>query len=257
MRRSAFGTLLSILACGALAAQESAGTEARGKSAETWGASPGYSMIMNYEFQGADPGNYWLQNGASQGSWCDGGDSAECLGYARIEAPEGAVLQALDFWAYDDSLDSDLHYAVIANCDPPGGPVNVILDSGDLVAQDGEFQIGFTFTPGFPVNNSECGDTLRLKFTDAGEPPRGNAIRIRKARLTWTRQVSPAPPFATFGDVPTSHPFHQFVEALVRSGITAGCGDDNYCPDAPLTRGQMAVFLAKALGLQWPLPLSE
>ena len=24
------------------------------------------------------------------------------------------------------------------------------------------------------------------------------------------------------------------------------------CPDAPLTRGQMAVFLAKALGLQWP-----
>ena len=26
----------------------------------------------------------------------------------------------------------------------------------------------------------------------------------------------------------------------------------NYCPDAPLTRGQMAVFLSKALGLHWP-----
>jgi hypothetical protein len=25
-----------------------------------------------------------------------------------------------------------------------------------------------------------------------------------------------------------------------------------YCPDAPLTRGKMAVFLAKALGLDWP-----
>jgi hypothetical protein len=34
--------------------------------------------------------------------------------------------------------------------------------------------------------------------------------------------------------------------------VTGGCGNGNYCPDAPLTRGQMAVFLAKALGLHWP-----
>jgi hypothetical protein len=51
--------------------------------------------------------------------------------------------------------------------------------------------------------------------------------------------------------VPTSHPLFQFIEALVASGTTAGCGGGNYCPNAPLTRGQMAVFLAKALGLQW------
>jgi hypothetical protein len=63
--------------------------------------------------------------------------------------------------------------------------------------------------------------------------------------------VSPAPGSATFGDVPTSHPFFQFIEALVASGITAGCGGGNYCPDAPLTRGQMAVFLSKALGLHF------
>lgn len=36
-----------------------------------------------------------------------------------------------------------------------------------------------------------------------------------------------------------------------RSGITAGCGT-GYCPDNPVTRGQMAVFLTKALGLYWP-----
>jgi len=52
--------------------------------------------------------------------------------------------------------------------------------------------------------------------------------------------------------VPTSSPQFQFIEALYASGVTAGCGSGNYCPDAPLTRGQMAVFLAKALGLQWP-----
>ena len=81
---------------------------------------------------------------------------------------------------------------------------------------------------------------------------RGNTF-IRMARLLWRRQVSPAPSTATFADVPTGHPFFQFIEALSKSGITAGCNGEPplYCPDAPLTRGQMAVFLAKALGLHW------
>lgn len=53
---------------------------------------------------------------------------------------------------------------------------------------------------------------------------------------------------------PANHQFFQFVEALADSGITAGCSaaPPLYCPDAPLTRGQMAAFLAKALGLHWP-----
>lgn len=63
--------------------------------------------------------------------------------------------------------------------------------------------------------------------------------------------VSPPPSTATFNDVPTSHPFFQFIEALHASGITGGCQavPPLYCPDNPVTRGQMAVFLAKALGL--------
>ena len=65
-------------------------------------------------------------------------------------------------------------------------------------------------------------------------------------------QVSPPPPTATFNDVPTGHPFFQYIEALAASGITGGCGNGNYCPDNPVTRGQMAVFLAKALGLHFP-----
>ena len=68
----------------------------------------------------------------------------------------------------------------------------------------------------------------------------------------WRRSVSSPPATPTFGDVPNGHPFYQFVEALSASEITGGCGAGNYCPDAPLTRGQMAVFLAKALGLHWP-----
>ena len=62
-------------------------------------------------------------------------------------------------------------------------------------------------------------------------------------------QVPPAPVTSDFTDVPTSSPQFQFIEALYHAGITAGCGGGNYCPNNPLTRGQMAVFLAKALGL--------
>jgi hypothetical protein len=70
--------------------------------------------------------------------------------------------------------------------------------------------------------------------------------------IGYKLQVSPPPAYATFNDVPTNSPYFQFVEALAAAGITAGCGGGNYCPDTPVTRGQMAVFLAKALGLNWP-----
>ena len=39
------------------------------------------------------------------------------------------------------------------------------------------------------------------------------------------------------------------IEALAASGITSGCGGTSYCPDNPVTRGQMAAFLVRALGL--------
>jgi hypothetical protein len=67
--------------------------------------------------------------------------------------------------------------------------------------------------------------------------------------IGYVLQVSPAPDTPTFGDVPTTDPGYQYIEALAASGITGGCGGGNFCPDASLTRRQMAIFLAKALGL--------
>ncbi|PKN93177.1 MAG: hypothetical protein CVU44_12170 [Chloroflexi bacterium HGW-Chloroflexi-6] len=57
------------------------------------------------------------------------------------------------------------------------------------------------------------------------------------------------PPAATgtvFTDVPTSHPYAAWIEQLADDGITGGCGLGIYCPDQPVTRAQMAVFLLKA-----------
>ncbi|MDJ0953725.1 MAG: S-layer homology domain-containing protein, partial [Acidimicrobiia bacterium] len=42
------------------------------------------------------------------------------------------------------------------------------------------------------------------------------------------------------------------IEALAAAGITKGCNppqNDRYCPNDPVTRGQMAAFLARALSL--------
>ena len=93
------------------------------------------------------------------------------------------------------------------------------------------------------------GLTLTLEIEIA---PSANTQFFGQVEVWWKRSVSPAPATATFGDVPTTDPFFQYVEALAASGITAGCGGGNYCPANPVTRGQMAVFLSKALGLHWP-----
>ena len=80
-----------------------------------------------------------------------------------------------------------------------------------------------------------------------------SATQFQAVRIYYNLQVSPAPAIATFSDVPTSHPFFKWIEALAAAGITTGCNASPpmYCPDNLVTRGQMAVFISKALGLQF------
>jgi S-layer family protein len=101
----------------------------------------------------------------------------------------------------------------------------------------------------FVVDNAGAGNQLALLMgLNSGDDTQSFA----GATIHYKLQVSPAPATATFGDVPTSSQQFRFVEALAAAGITAGCGGGNFCPNQPITRGQMAVFLAAALGLHWP-----
>ena len=43
--------------------------------------------------------------------------------------------------------------------------------------------------------------------------------------------------------------FWEQIHWLAAEGITAGCGGGDYCPDAPVNRDQMAVFLVRTFGL--------
>jgi hypothetical protein len=109
-----------------------------------------------------------------------------------------------------------------------------------------------TATLATPLTIDNDGNSYFLEINMGGNTD--STIIFDSARAGYVLQASPAPATASFNDVPTTHPFFQFIEALKASGITGGCqaSPPLYCPDNPVTRGQMAVFLAKALGLHWP-----
>ena len=52
-----------------------------------------------------------------------------------------------------------------------------------------------------------------------------------------------------FTDVPPTYWAGAWIKQLVAEGITAGCGSDTYCPESPITRAQMAVFLVRTFNL--------
>jgi hypothetical protein len=57
----------------------------------------------------------------------------------------------------------------------------------------------------------------------------------------------------TFTDVDPQSAFCGFIERLALDQITGGCGPGIFCPNDPVTRAQMSVFLTTAPGLL-PLP---
>jgi hypothetical protein len=63
---------------------------------------------------------------------------------------------------------------------------------------------------------------------------------------------SHTPPAATgtvFADIPSTAFAAAWIEQLAGEGITGGCGGGNYCPNNPVTRAQMAIFLVRSFNL--------
>jgi hypothetical protein len=76
---------------------------------------------------------------------------------------------------------------------------------------------------------------------------RRRLIVVGIAALTLALPIAVSASHA-FNDVPTSSTYHTTTARLVGAGITGGCGGGNYCPNAAVTRGQMAAFLNRGLG---------
>ncbi|WP_457673886.1 S-layer homology domain-containing protein [Thiolapillus sp.] len=173
--------------------------------------------------------------------WAISGSSAwfDC----SIQVPQGSILKAVGVEVLDDSASADVTMQIIKAS-------FLATDYTDLstVSTSGQ-----SSTPQYLFNDISA-DNVTMDYRQNSYAVRialsgDDTTRFRGVWAVYQRQVSPAPASATFNDVSSAHPFFQYIEALAASGITSGCDANNYCPDDPVTRGQMAVFLSRALGL--------
>ncbi len=145
-------------------------------------------------------------------------------------------------------------------------PDDTLCASGEVCAADGtcvrapldggvRTRDGGSITDGGPIVDGGR-DAGRDSGTDGGAIsstycPTAPVLR-RQAAVYFGRFLhgvgyEPPPATGTFSDVPVGSPFAPWIEQMARDGLTAGCGGGMFCPDAPLPRGQAAVFFVLAV----------
>ena len=201
---------------------------------EYW--SPGYIGPISSDWSG-----YWVQIDLPLGASVDhiyilvydndAGASWD-LSFTAYEGGEGAIVPDIISLASGSTGGPEMPGYDRISLDLTGSPV-VIREWFDLSGDGFTNMLGY----GLQMNTSGAADPNQMRFFGAG--------------VRWSRTITPEPGSATFGDVPLGSFGFQHVEALADSGITAGCGGGNFCPNSTLTRVEMAIFLAKALGLHW------
>jgi S-layer family protein len=163
--------------------------------------------------------------------------------HSGVHLPAGARLNQIDLIGCDDDSGGDITASVVA-CGDAGTTCAAIA----IVSSSGAPGCGVIAT-GTSTHQIDNGTFIYdVQVTLDGR----NLRRFRGVRLLYKLEVSPAPGMQTYEDVPPTNVFYQYIEALAAAGITAGCGANKYCPTDPVNRGQMAVFLSRALGLHFP-----
>lgn len=123
---------------------------------------------------------------------------------------------------------------------PPPATGNVFLDVGAT-----DFAAGFIEQFYQDGITGGCGNS---NYCPEGEVTRAQ-MAVFLLRAKYGAAYSPPPPSGVFEDVDLSYWAVSWIEQLAAEGITGGCGGNNYCPDNPVTRDQMAVFLVRTFGL--------
>ena len=220
----------------------SATVEPLAPGTENWGTTA--NIVMTYDasdfelFAGTTGGT----DGSTGARFCGG---APCGWLVGIKLTSGASMLSVELDACDTDAAQEVTVGVFRST-KGGGTVTALSPVGGTGATPGCSTFVRTLTAPETINNLTNNYLIDVLSGSA------NTTRFRAVRVNYKLQVSPAPGVATFSDVPTTHFAFRFVEAMAASGITGGCGTGTYCPDAPLTRAQMAIFLATALGLHFP-----
>jgi len=168
---------------------------------------------------------------------------------AVAHVPSGALLNYLELDYCDNNTSPGVDvYLDLKSCNYLGGDCTTLagLTSKDQATGCHFANMDLSSLAYTMDNNAR--QLIVLGTTSGGD----SSTMVMGSYIGYKLQISQAPVTPTFGDVPATHPYFRAIEALAKSGITGGCGNGNYCPDKSVTRGEMAVFLARALGLHFP-----
>ncbi len=219
-------------------------TTAAGPAAPSWGIEgDSHYSVTAWDMQPINSSVTWDNDMAGNGYRYRTGPSGGFMGAAHL--PQGALIREIGLEACDSSVEGEVSFSLY-RMDYAGATLLASVNTGTTETP------GCTFVASsLPVPETVDQASYRYIVVGGNNTADGQTT-FGVVHVVYRLQVSPPPFSASFNDVPTTDPAFQFIEALGFSGITSGCGNGNFCPDAPLTRRQMAVFLAKALGLYWP-----
>lgn len=213
------------------------------RSPEHWGSATSVLTIASSGFVPIDSATIYDTINLNRRRTAPGGGG---FFDANVDLPAGAKISSIELEACDTDPAQEIA-AFLFSCASPDGPCTnhtPTLTTSGMPGCDYFSSPGLT-GPVIDRFNNIYAVRVRMDGTTG-------LTSLRAVRVFYVLQTSPAPAVATFpNDVPTTHPFFRFVEALARAGITSGCGPGSFCPDSPVTRGQIAVFLSVALGLYW------
>jgi hypothetical protein len=165
---------------------------------------------------------------------------------------QGAYALDAGFWPAADTSPSPLSLAQSSQSFPASGgdgSVNVSAPDGFAWSAQSNDPAFLSITSGSNYTGSA---TLTFSVAAHASPSR------REGSLSLGGLSFSVFQGASFADIPESHPFYTVIGKLSARGITAGCGAGNYCPDASVTREQMAAFLVRAKGeFNPPNPASQ
>lgn len=130
----------------------------------------------------------------------------------------------------------------------PGGTPGIAYTPTTVVPAGGTAPFTFSEIGALPNGMTFSGGVLAGTPTVAGIFP----ITAVAIDANGCAASSPYTVAVTFNDVPSTHPFFNFINSISQHGITAGCGGGNYCPDSSVTREQMAIFIERGLGVVTP-----
>lgn len=247
----------NILAAALLSA--TLGISATASAGETFGVSSGqWIFVSAHEFQQSSPNCAWQYSGSgyySIASAPGGACGSPTVVRAGFELPEGAAITFQRLYYYNTSASSLFTFLTSYEVDNfSGASPDFTEHSFDTAAGTTGYsaeQHNFTTPVVYDTYDTSVSPSRQRNYAIAVNMPTGGSTMIKGVAVGFYRQIAPAPAVASFSDVSTAHPFFNEVEQMRKSGITFGCGGGQYCPDQPVTRGQMAAFLTRAMGLHW------